>query len=78
MEWRKIYAINDIVQANLVNAVLHENGIETRILNHRDSAIVSLGEIEIYVQDNDVKKAQEILESDETIKSEESNGQMDS
>jgi hypothetical protein len=65
MEWVKVYAANDEVQAELVNATLHAAGIETRVLDKKDSAYVMIGEVHIYVEEGNLEKARKLLIEDE-------------
>ena len=62
MEWVRVYSGNDEVQTELINASLHAEGIETRILDKKDSEFVMLGQIEIYVKQEDAEKAVAILQ----------------
>ena len=65
MEWVKVYSANDEVQAELVNATLHAAGIETQVIDKKDSAYVMIGEILIYVEESNLDKARKILLEDE-------------
>ena len=42
---------------------LEENGIESIIINKQDSVYNAFGDIELYVNRNDILKAKQLLES---------------
>ena len=42
--------------------MLNEKGIESNILNKRDSEIPSIGDVEIYVQKSDVTQAKQLID----------------
>ncbi len=58
MEWIKIYETPDNFKAQLILASLQESGIECRLVNKKDSMYVMLGQVELYVLEKDVEKAQ--------------------
>lgn len=65
MDWVRVYSGNDEVQTELVNASLHAAGIETRVLDKKDSEFVMIGQIEIYVLKEDAEKAVALLQKQE-------------
>jgi hypothetical protein len=52
-------------QAELLKAALAEEGIESFIINRRDSAYRFIGEIEVYVKKGDYLLAQHVAEKTE-------------
>lgn len=59
-EWKKVYASGDLFDAELIRTKLVDRGIECKSLNKQDSAYL-FGEIELYVQTEDVVKAKYII-----------------
>lgn len=57
----KVYTSADPYQADLAHDILDENNIQCVVLDQHDSMIPSIGEIEIYVHENDEAVALEIL-----------------
>ncbi len=58
--WIKIYSTGVSYKAELLKGLLLENEIEAVIINKKDSAYL-FGELELYVQLDDVIKAKHIL-----------------
>ena len=46
--WIKIYTSTNVIEAEVILAMLHENGIEAVEMNKRDSSYLSFGSIELY------------------------------
>jgi hypothetical protein len=46
--WVKIYTATNPIEAEIIVAMLHENGIEAVEMNKRDSSYLSFGAIEVY------------------------------
>lgn len=61
-DWTKLYETTELLNANVVNAALHAENIDTALINKKDSAYVFLGIYEILVRKEDVTKAEEILD----------------
>jgi len=57
----KVYTTTDPYQADMAHDILDECHIHCVILNQHDSMIPTIGEIEIYVHENDQETASEIL-----------------
>lgn len=51
---------SDIYEAELIRGLLEENGIEVNVINKKDSEFL-IGEVEIYVTEEDAARAKEIL-----------------
>lgn len=60
-EWVKIYATTFFAQAEIIKGMLHENEIESVIINKQDSSYISFGEVELYVHQDDVIKAKHLV-----------------
>ncbi len=58
--WRKVYSNNYQHKVEIVQAVLEEEGIASVIMNKKDSAYL-FGEIELYVQADNVIKSKQII-----------------
>jgi hypothetical protein len=59
----KVFASNDPVKAKLIQGLMERNGIESRILDRKDSAYVMLGEVAVFVGEKDVSKARDLIEN---------------
>ena len=60
--WTNIYSTSDEYLSTIAQELLKENEIESVVINHKDSAYVCLGELDVYVREEDEKQAVEILE----------------
>jgi phosphate uptake regulator len=58
----KVFASSDPVKAQLIQSLLHRNGVEASVLDKKDSAYVMLGEAAVFVASKDAAKAREIIE----------------
>ncbi len=63
-DWIKIYSSVYIHKVEIMQALLKEEGIESVILNKRDSAYL-FGEIELYVDVENVLKSKQIILNNE-------------
>ena len=61
--WVKIYTTADEIKAQMVKDVLENNGIRSVILNKKDSSYVVIGDVEIYVNRDNVLKAMTLIKS---------------
>jgi len=61
-DWKKLTEIEDLLSANVINAALHSENIDTALINKKDSAYVFLGRYEIMVRKEDENKARKILD----------------
>jgi hypothetical protein len=46
--WVKVYTASNPIEAEIIIAMLYENGIEAVEMNKRDSSYLSFGAIEVY------------------------------
>jgi hypothetical protein len=62
-DWVKVYSSSAYHKAEIAKAILEEEEIESIILNKKDSMHLhlSVGEVEIYVEQEYVMKAKHIL-----------------
>jgi hypothetical protein len=60
--WINVYITNDEYLISIAKDLLHNSGIESVVINHKDSSYVCWGEAELYVRDEDEQQAAEILE----------------
>ncbi len=59
--WEKVYFTGDEVTASIARDLLTESGINSVIMNHKDSTYLSFGDVELYVEEKDMKEALTIL-----------------
>ena len=69
--WVKIYANPELYQVKIVEDILKQNGIESHIIGHQDSAIPSLGEAELYTLPEKAAAAVEVLREQGILNGEE-------
>ncbi len=61
LNWEVLYGTRHPYKAEILKGVLEENEIQSVIVNKQDSAYLVIGEIEVYVQRDDMVKAVQIL-----------------
>jgi hypothetical protein len=59
--WEKVYFTGDEITITMARDLLAESGINSVIMNHKDSTYLSFGDIELYVEEKDEKEALKIL-----------------
>jgi hypothetical protein len=59
--WKQVFLSGETYQAEIARELLENNGINSVILNQKDSSYTAFGNIELYVNEADEKKALEIL-----------------
>lgn len=62
--WQKIYSSALEHQVKIVQAVLNDVGINSVIVNKKDS-VYHFGEVELYVQGENVMKAKQIINKEQ-------------
>ena len=62
-EWVKIFSTSQSYQAELARQVLEENDIQSVIMNKKDSSYLLFGEIELYVNRDEVIKAKQLIKT---------------
>ena len=65
-EWIRVYTFEDPIQGELANAFLHEQGIDSRLINRKDSAFLMLGQVEIHTRAEDAERARSLIEEFQT------------
>ncbi|WP_372775695.1 DUF2007 domain-containing protein [Mangrovibacterium sp.] len=60
-EFKLVLTTSDRFQAEIAQEILSDNDIHCVVMNQQDSVIPSIGEIEIYVYENDLELALDIL-----------------
>jgi len=61
--WQRIYSNAYEHEVEIVKAILEDAGIRSVVMNKKDRAYL-FGEIELYVQADDVLKAKQIIEKE--------------
>ncbi|MBT3208358.1 MAG: DUF2007 domain-containing protein [Bacteroidetes bacterium] len=56
-----VYSTNKNYQAIIIRNLLIDNNIDSKLLNKKDSLIPTIGELEVYVDKKDEKKAKSII-----------------
>ena len=59
-QWEVIFCCTTAYQAEILKAILEENEIPSFVINKKDSSYL-FGDIEVYVQRNDVLIAKQIV-----------------
>ena len=65
--WVRIYSSVEEFKAKIVEDVLKQNGIESHIVEKRDSAIPSLGESNLYTPPGKAEAALAVLKREKLI-----------
>jgi len=63
--WRCVYVSDQPHRVEIAKAVLKENNIESVEINKRDSTYITIGEIELYVKNEDATLARIIIQQNE-------------
>ena len=61
--WVKIFADADFLKVELAQNVLEENNIESYIMDHSDSALTHLGDVQLFTPQEVAVKAKDLLKS---------------
>lgn len=64
--WVKAYETALPYQANIIQTMLTDNDIEAVIINKQDSALVSIGKQEVYVPEEKLLRALQLINNDNT------------
>jgi len=59
--WTKVFITTEDYLISMARDILQDNGIESVVINHKDSSYMMWGEAEIYVRDDKEVQANEIL-----------------
>jgi hypothetical protein len=60
--WQRIYFSDKPHLVEIAKTILKDNHIESVIVDKRDSSYISIGELELFVKDDDVILAKLIIE----------------
>ena len=60
--WTSVFSSSDEYLVSIAKDMLKNMGIESVVLNHKDSSYVMWGEAEVYVIDKNEAQAREILQ----------------
>ena len=60
--WLKIFNTSDEYLGSIAKDLLQENGIKSVVMNHKDSSYAFMGDLELYVREEDEIQATKILE----------------
>ena len=60
--WKIIYSTTDEYLGTIAKELLQDNEIESVMMNHKDSAYSFMGEVDLYVREENEKMAVKILE----------------
>lgn len=66
MDWKKFYTTDKAYKVSLIQDILAKEGIECREISKKDSAYL-IGEIELYVMEDNVEKATELIENHDEL-----------
>ena len=61
--WTSIYSTDKVWQAEIAKQILFDNGLESVVINKKDSSYMAFGEIEVYVSQEDSEKGKELLKN---------------
>ncbi|MCB0704748.1 MAG: DUF2007 domain-containing protein [Saprospiraceae bacterium] len=65
--WELILSDPDPLKVNLAEGILKQNDIISHVVNHSNSALPSIGEIELYAPKAEAEQAKKILKKAEMI-----------
>ena len=61
--WVVAYTTNEMYRAEMLRNMLNDHGIDSVIINKRDSSYVAFGDIEIYVERDHILKAKQLAKA---------------
>lgn len=64
-KWQKVFSSSNAHEAEIISGYLKNEGIEAVTINKKDSSYNLFGLVEIYVHDEDVERAKELLDKEE-------------
>jgi hypothetical protein len=64
--WVKAYETSVPYQANIIQSMLTEYEIEAVIINKQNSALISIGKQEVYVPEEKLLRALQLINNDDT------------
>ena len=63
-DWHRVFATEQLHQAEIVKAVLDEHNMNPVLINKKDSSYHNFGEIEVHVTSEFSFKARQIIENE--------------
>ncbi len=60
-DWQVAYVTGDQYRAEMARQILDQNGIEAVIMDQKDSAYTTFGDIEVFVKGENQEAARELL-----------------
>lgn len=60
-EWAVVFETDQLFRAEIAVQVLQEEGIEAVIMNKKDSSYIIFGEIKVFVRNEFLEKAEELI-----------------
>lgn len=60
-DWITAFTTIQLYEAEMIADILKDNGINSVVLNQKDSSYNSFGEIRVMVRQEDLEKAEEII-----------------
>jgi hypothetical protein len=60
--WEVVFSTNLLYKAEIIKGMLEEEGIQSVIVNKQDSSYIAFGEIELFIQREDILNAKQIME----------------
>lgn len=60
-KWRILKESNQVFELEMMKGFLHENNIDAVVMNKQDSSYKVFGEVELLVKEEDVQRAEELL-----------------
>jgi hypothetical protein len=64
-DWIRIYTTTELHKAEIVKAVLEDNQVQAFEMNKKDSSYIFMGEVDLYVHQNDAVLAAFLIKSNE-------------
>jgi len=61
--WKKVYFSGDQFKVLIARDILEENGINSVIMNQKDSSYTSFGDVELYIEEQNEEEALRILDT---------------
>lgn len=62
-KWQKVFSSTNAHEAEIISGFLQNEGIEAVIINKKESSYNLFGTVEIYVHDEDMERAKELMET---------------
>jgi len=63
--WTRIFTAQELYQVKIAEDILKQNGIESNIINKNDSAIPTIGLVELYTPTEKAEAAIKVLQENE-------------